>query len=217
MACQRSKYYLRLFVLSALLAFAAAFTMHGAEVTFSHDVAPILYKHCVTCHHPNDVAPMSLLTYRDARPWAAAMKQAVVTGKMPPWKADPRYGKWSNDARLTPAEIMTIRAWADERQGGRRSEGTAGRNLSSGGLENRQAGCSSFRFPSTTLRRPARTNTLRDGSHQLDRGQMGASRLNCVPEIAKWFITLTSSSSSRRRIKKKPAIPPPPRTRAGCT
>ena len=104
---------MRLFVLSAFLAFAAAFTMHGAEVTFSHDVAPILYKHCVTCHHPNDIAPMSLLTYRDARPWAAAMKQAVVTGKMPPWKADPRYGKWSNDARLTQAENTTIRAWVN--------------------------------------------------------------------------------------------------------
>jgi hypothetical protein len=95
------------------VAFAAAFTMRAAEVTFSHDVAPILYKHCVKCHHPNDVAPMSLLTYRDARPWAAAMKEAVATGKMPPWKADPRYGKWSNDPRLTPAEIATIRAWAD--------------------------------------------------------------------------------------------------------
>jgi hypothetical protein len=113
MASQRSKQYLRLLVLPVFLAFAAAFTMRGAEVTFSHDVAPILYKHCVQCHHPNDIAPMSLLTYRDARPWAAAMKEAVATGKMPPWKADPRYGKWSNDPRITPGEIATIRAWAD--------------------------------------------------------------------------------------------------------
>lgn len=85
----------------------------SAEVTFSHDVAPILYKHCVSCHHPNDIAPMSLLTYKDARPWAAAMKQAVVTGKMPPWKADPKYGHWSNDARLSDTEKNTIVAWVN--------------------------------------------------------------------------------------------------------
>ena len=89
------------------------FIVSAAEVTFSHDVAPILYKHCVACHHPNDIAPMSLLTYREARPWAAAIKQAVVTGKMPPWKADPHFGKWSNDSRLSDAEIQTLVAWVN--------------------------------------------------------------------------------------------------------
>ena len=86
-------------------------TMFGSEVTFNHDVAPILYKHCVSCHHPNDIAPMSLLTYKEARPWAAAIKQAVVTKKMPPWKADPHYGEWSNDSRLSQAEIDTLLSW----------------------------------------------------------------------------------------------------------
>ena len=90
-----------------------ALCLCAATVTFSHDVAPILYKHCVACHHPNDIAPMSLLTYKDARPWAAAINQAVVTGKMPPWKADPHYGKWSNDPRLSENEIATIKAWVD--------------------------------------------------------------------------------------------------------
>jgi hypothetical protein len=101
--------YFRLFVglLAGLSGLAAA------EVTFTHDVAPILYKHCVSCHHPNDIAPMSLLTYRDTRPWAAAIKQAVVTRKMPPWKADPHFGKWSNDSRLNDAEIQTIVAWVN--------------------------------------------------------------------------------------------------------
>ncbi|HZT31700.1 MAG TPA: thiol-disulfide isomerase [Bryobacteraceae bacterium] len=83
------------------------------EVTFSRDVAPILYQHCVSCHHPNDIAPMSLLTYKEARPWAAAIKEAVLLRKMPPWKADPHYGKWSNDPSLSAAEIETVRAWAD--------------------------------------------------------------------------------------------------------
>jgi len=82
-------------------------------VTYTHDVAPILYQHCVACHHPNDIAPMSLLTYKETRPWAAAIRQAIVTGKMPPWKADPHYGKWSNDPRLSDTEIATIKAWVD--------------------------------------------------------------------------------------------------------
>lgn len=102
---------MRAFIPAALLALPAC--AGAAEVTFSRDVAPILYKHCVSCHHPNDIAPMSLLTYREARPWAAAMKQAVVTGKMPPWKADPAHGKWSNDARLSDEEKNTLVAWAN--------------------------------------------------------------------------------------------------------
>ncbi len=93
------------------LAICLAVPVAAADVTFTHDVAPILYQHCVACHHPNDIAPMSLLTYKDARPWAAAIKQAVVTGKMPPWKADPAHGKWSNDARLSDTEKNTLLAW----------------------------------------------------------------------------------------------------------
>ena len=107
------------FRVACVLGVAAGLTASGAEVTFSRDVAPILYKHCVSCHHPNDVAPMSLLTYRDARPWAAAIKQAVLTGKMPPWKADPHYGEWSNDPRLSQAEKDTIVAWVN----GKKAEG----------------------------------------------------------------------------------------------
>ncbi len=84
----------------------------AADPTFSHDVAPILYQHCVRCHHPGDIAPMSLLTYKDARPWAAAMREAVVSRKMPPWGADPTVGHWSNDPRLSAAEIETIKNWA---------------------------------------------------------------------------------------------------------
>jgi hypothetical protein len=84
-----------------------------SEVTFTRDVAPILYQHCVSCHHANDIAPMSLISYKETRPWAAAIKQAVMTRKMPPWKADAHYGKWSNDASLSEAEIATIKAWVE--------------------------------------------------------------------------------------------------------
>jgi hypothetical protein len=102
---------------AALLASSVALcdettTARAAEPTFSHDVAPILYQHCIQCHHPNDIAPMSLLTYAEVRPWAAAIREAVVSGQMPPWKADAAYGHWSNDPRLSQLEINTIRAWA---------------------------------------------------------------------------------------------------------
>lgn len=83
----------------------------NATPTFSHDVAPILYQHCAGCHHPGDIAPMSLLTYSDARAWAAAIREAVLSRKMPPWKADPGYGEWSNDARLSDSEIAVLKAW----------------------------------------------------------------------------------------------------------
>ncbi len=81
--------------------------------TFSKDIAPILFKHCTSCHHANDIAPMPLMTYKEVRPWATSMKEAVVQRKMPPWMADPHTGKWSNNPSLTDAEIGTIRAWVD--------------------------------------------------------------------------------------------------------
>jgi hypothetical protein len=87
----------------------------GAPIpTFSKDVAPILYKHCAGCHRPNDIAPMSLITYKEARPWAKSIREAVVKRAMPPWHADSRYGHFSNDPRLTDAEIATIRGWVDQ-------------------------------------------------------------------------------------------------------
>ena len=81
------------------------------EITYNRDVAPILFKNCVVCHRPNDIAPMSLMTYKDARPWARAIRDDVVQRKMPPWHADPQVGEFINDPRLSDAEIATIDAW----------------------------------------------------------------------------------------------------------
>jgi hypothetical protein len=81
--------------------------------TFTRDVMPVLQQECQGCHRPGEAAPFSMLTYEQTRPWAAAMKQAVKTGKMPPWFADPRYGKFTNGKTLTQAEIDTVVAWAD--------------------------------------------------------------------------------------------------------
>src|SRR5690349_693756 len=82
-------------------------------VTFTKDVAPILQKNCQGCHRPGEAAPFSLLTYEQARPWAKAMKEAVRLKKMPPWFADPHYGKFSNDRSLAQKDADTIAAWAD--------------------------------------------------------------------------------------------------------
>src|ERR1700680_892208 len=86
---------------------------NSGTVTYNKDVLPILQKNCQTCHRPGEVAPMSLLTYSEARPWAKAIKAAVVSQKMPPWFADPNVGHFSNERRLTPAEIATLSSWAD--------------------------------------------------------------------------------------------------------
>ena len=78
------------------------------EVTFARDVAPILFANCAYCHRPGEIAPFSLLSYRDARPWAVSIKKAVSSRQMPPWNADPHYGSFRDERRLTSAEIDTI-------------------------------------------------------------------------------------------------------------
>ena len=84
-----------------------------APVTFSKDVAPILYQNCTTCHRPGTTAPMSLLTYKDARPYAKAMRDHVLDGVMPPWHADPKIGSFANARMLTEAQRRTIVTWAN--------------------------------------------------------------------------------------------------------
>ena len=84
-------------------------------VTFAKDVAPILQDKCQQCHQPNSIAPMSLISYEDARPWARSMKQRVITRQMPPWHIDPSVGvhEFKNDMSLTDAQIDTIVRWVD--------------------------------------------------------------------------------------------------------
>ena len=101
------------FLCAALVALPALATAQTRAVTFHEDVVPVLQKNCQSCHRPGEAAPFSMLTYKDARPWAAAMKRAVVSRKMPPWHADPSVGHFANDRRLAQAEIDTIARWAD--------------------------------------------------------------------------------------------------------
>src|ERR1700756_463890 len=96
--------------LAGLRAAGGAESRTGKEsaVTFSKDVAPVLQKNCQGCHRPGEAAPMSLLTYQEARPWAKAIREAVILKRMPPWYADPHYGKFSNDRSLSQSEIETL-------------------------------------------------------------------------------------------------------------
>src|SRR5476649_428460 len=106
---------MRLFALSlscvAVAVVAAASSIEPA--TFNKDVLPVLQKNCQGCHRPGEVAPMSFLTYRETRPWAKAMKAAVLSRKMPPWFADAQYGHFQNQRGLTEAETKTLVSWAD--------------------------------------------------------------------------------------------------------
>jgi hypothetical protein len=88
-------------------------TAQAAAPTFTKDVAPIIYSKCAECHRPGSMAPMSLMTYEDLRPWARAVKQRVMRREMPPWGADPTVGTFKNDPSLTQSQIDTIAAWVD--------------------------------------------------------------------------------------------------------
>ncbi len=90
-----------------------AATPSSTSVTFNKEVVRILQAKCQDCHRPGEAVPMTLMTYQEARPWAKSIRQAVLTKKMPPWFADPHYGKFSNDRSLSAAEIDTLVAWVD--------------------------------------------------------------------------------------------------------
>ena len=81
--------------------------------TYYKDVLPVVQKNCQGCHRPGEVGPMAFMDYQQTRPWAKAIKAAVLQKKMPPWMADPHFGKFSNDRTLTDSEVKTLVAWAD--------------------------------------------------------------------------------------------------------
>ena len=100
--------------LIGIAALAAPNSNSPVSVTFHRDVLPILQKNCQECHRPGEVAPMSLLTYSEARPWAKAIKAAVLSKKMPPWFAEPQgTHTFSNDRHLSAADLNTLVSWVD--------------------------------------------------------------------------------------------------------
>jgi hypothetical protein len=109
----------RLMTFGAVLAFAVpslAADTPAKPITFSRDVAPILQAKCQECHQPNSIAPMSLITYQEVRPWARSIKERVATRQMPPWHIDRSVGvqKFKNDMSLTDEQVDTIVRWVDQ-------------------------------------------------------------------------------------------------------
>lgn len=93
-------------------ALAGSQTTQPASPTFYKDILPILQDHCQSCHRAGEIAPMPLVTFEQAKPWATAIAHTVQTKMMPPWFADPRYGKFANDPSLSEQQITKISAWA---------------------------------------------------------------------------------------------------------
>lgn len=92
----------------------AAPAVEVGAVTYAGDVAPILAEKCQACHRPRQVAPFALLGYRDARRWAAGIAEVVEDYRMPPWHADPRFGRFENDRSLTPRQRAVLLAWVEQ-------------------------------------------------------------------------------------------------------
>jgi len=102
-------------LLASFLMATGAFAQVPAEPTFADDIAPIFYDSCVTCHRPDEIAPMSLISYQDVRPWARSIKNKVETRAMPPWHLDRNIGiqGFLNDPSLSDDQIATIVKWVD--------------------------------------------------------------------------------------------------------
>jgi hypothetical protein len=109
----------RLFVILLMTLSVAAVLLvkknEAASPTFAKDVAPIVFNKCANCHRPGEVAPMSLTSYAEVRPWSKAIREQVIDRSMPPWYADPHSStlKFSNDRQLAQKEVDTIVAWVD--------------------------------------------------------------------------------------------------------
>ena len=102
-------------VLTLVLSFTGVALAATAPTSggFYRDVLPVLQKNCQSCHRPGEAAPMSFLDYQSVRPWAKAIKTAVVSKQMPPWFADSHYGKFANDRTLAQRDVDTLVAWVD--------------------------------------------------------------------------------------------------------
>jgi hypothetical protein len=95
------------------IAVARAHDLLTTRVTWNADIAPIVSARCASCHAPGGSAPMPLVTYEQARPWARAIKEAALERHMPNWRAARGYGDFLDDPSLSPFEIALIASWAD--------------------------------------------------------------------------------------------------------
>src|SRR5881628_1461047 len=101
--------------LTLVILLASPQFLSAQSITFTKDIAPIFQDKCQACHRPDSMAPMSLVTYEEARPYARAIAQRVETRQMPPWHIDKTVGiqHFKNDRSLTDDQIDTIRRWVE--------------------------------------------------------------------------------------------------------
>ena len=122
---------LRLFLAGKTVARASS-TAHGclinfdskfkdAAISYSHDVAPILEKHCVACHSPGNIGPFTFANYQKVKSKSDMIEEAVLSRRMPPWSADPEEGHFKHERTMTMDETRTLLAWV--RQGAPRGDG----------------------------------------------------------------------------------------------
>ena len=109
-------------LLPLILTAAQAHEVITTRLTWNREISRIIYRRCLSCHRQGGQAPMSLLTYQEARPWAKAMKEEVLERRMPPWGAVKGFGDFRDDAGLTQEEIMLLADWVE----GGAPEGEAG-------------------------------------------------------------------------------------------
>src|ERR1051326_5954274 len=102
-----------LLVITVFLLGARTASAHE-DVTFNNQVVRIFQQHCQTCHRPGNIAPFSLMTYTDARPWAASIRREVVLKTMPPWKPVGSHGTFQGERSLTDHEIQAIVQWVSD-------------------------------------------------------------------------------------------------------
>jgi hypothetical protein len=102
----------RLLPILALCVAAQGHDVITTAITWDREISRLVYNHCASCHHPGGMA-FSLLTYKEARPWAEAVKEEVLARRMPPWGAIKGFGDFRNDQALTPEEMEIVTSWAD--------------------------------------------------------------------------------------------------------
>ena len=166
-------------------------------VTFNKDVAPIFFNSCAECHRPNDIAPMSLLSFKEARPWARSIKEKVVTREMPPWSPDPRLRRVRQRPRLSQQEIDTMVAWVDQgAKEGRAKDLPPSPEFTAGRLADSASPMSFSRWPRSTRSSQTRpTTTSTSSSRRTSKKTSGFRLPRFSPAIAR--SSITSSLSSR--------------------
>jgi hypothetical protein len=102
----------RMLLLLAVAAGAQAHDIITTAITWDREISRLVFTHCASCHHPGGMA-FSLMTYKEARPWAEAIKEEVIARRMPPWGAIKGFGDFRNDQALTPEEMEIVVSWAD--------------------------------------------------------------------------------------------------------